>query len=78
MSRKGTDPLASPKGIPCKKYKRTSKRKLRRSWDGSSQKPLPEGGCPGVVGVTGSSSTEKVLIPIRWAVCDDELPSAAE
>jgi len=54
FSRKGTDPKASPIGMPCRKYSRTKRRKFLRSCLGRSKK-LAFGF--GEVGVGGTSSS---------------------
>jgi hypothetical protein len=38
LSKKGTEPVARPMGIPWRKYSRTRRRKLRRSLAGRSLK----------------------------------------
>ena len=39
FSRKGTEPVASPIGTPCRKYNKTSRPKFLLSDMGSSKKP---------------------------------------
>ena len=69
MSRKGTEPAARPMGMPCRKYNRTRRRKLRLSCSGRSEKPVEAASDEAwVVGEGTSWSSEKDERPIRLAV----------
>ena len=65
FNKNGTDPVASPMGIPCKKYNRTSSRKFLLSCRGRSKKL--EFGLD-VKGVGGSSFSVKLSRLIKCVV----------
>lgn len=66
LSRKGTEPIARPIGMPCKKYNRTSNKKLRWSFLDSSEKPL-DCSSPSLPSSGTSSSNVKLERCIRDA-----------
>ncbi|MBZ6373579.1 MAG: hypothetical protein LBE67_00805 [Kocuria palustris] len=71
LSRKGTEPVARPMGIPWRKYSKTSSRKLRRSLRGRLWKVVFV--WTGVWGTIGSLSREKLVRDISWAVLSAEV-----
>src|SRR5690606_25120783 len=73
LSRNGTDPMARPMGMPCKKYSSTRRLKFLWSCNGSSKKPWLL--CVGVLG-TGSSR-EKDSRDTRLSVRFEESSGAA-